>query len=310
MRKKKQTFHYIYKIHFLCGFPTGRYYIGKRTYRGYELSKDGYTGSGRFCFAYFKKYGAIVGETYIKEILEINPSKEINGIREDFWVDDLYKTDPLCMNLMPGGLSSISSNGNLTNGDQINVKVRQYDLSGNFIKEWNSIVDAETELGINNIGACCRKVRRKAGKFMWRYASENILKLDPKEKNCKQSRAVRQYTLDGKFIKEFDRIQDAVLETGVSKKGIQECCAHRQRSASGYTWKYVNENYVRPCNRDLKKCGAKRIVLLDLNGNVLNTFVSINDAAKKLGFSAGTVQQWIKKGKTTKNFNLKVIDYD
>lgn len=74
--------HYIYKIHFLKGFPAGRYYIGKRTFKGNDLRKDSYTGSGNFCFAYFKKYGKLEGETYIREILEINPSKKINGIRE------------------------------------------------------------------------------------------------------------------------------------------------------------------------------------------------------------------------------------
>ena len=289
MRKRKQTFHYIYKIHFLCGFPSGRYYIGKRTYRGCELSEDPYTGSGRFCFAYFKKYGTICGVTYIKEILEINPSKKINGIREAFWIGDLYKTDPLCMNLMPGGLViKEDSNNELVFSENRSEKIWQYDLNGKFIKEWSSIVEAETELGINNISACCRKIRRKAGNFMWRFASDNIQELDPKEKNCKQSRAVRQYNLNGEFIKEYDRIQDAVLETGVSKKGIQECCAHRQNTASGYIWKYVDESYVRPCNRDLKKCGAKKVIQTDLDGNVINEFESINVAANKLGVSAGT----------------------
>lgn len=71
--------HYIYKIHFLCGFPTGRYYIGKHT--GKKVTEK-YAGSGNFCFAYYKKYGKIEGETYIKEILEINPSAEINNQRE------------------------------------------------------------------------------------------------------------------------------------------------------------------------------------------------------------------------------------
>lgn len=84
MGRKGQKFYYIYKIHFLCGFPSGRYYIGKRTYQGVEISRDRYTGSGNFCEAYFKKYGKTEGETFIKEILEINPSKKINDDREKF----------------------------------------------------------------------------------------------------------------------------------------------------------------------------------------------------------------------------------
>lgn len=81
--------HYIYKIHFLCGFPSGRYYIGRHTHKGNDLSKDKYTGSGNFCKAYFKKYGKKEGITYIKEILEINPSKQINLYRENIVIGDL-----------------------------------------------------------------------------------------------------------------------------------------------------------------------------------------------------------------------------
>lgn len=39
---------YIYKIHFLCGFPSGRYYIGKHKHPN-DLKTDTYTGSGNFC---------------------------------------------------------------------------------------------------------------------------------------------------------------------------------------------------------------------------------------------------------------------
>ena len=132
--KKKVKVHYIYKIHFLCGFPTGRYYLGKHTGK----INDSYAGSGNFCYAYYKKYGKIPGKTYIKEILEINPSKKINSDREKYTVGDLWKTDPLCMNLCPGG------NANEHSGEQVSVKVSQYDIkTGELIKVWNSISEAE-----------------------------------------------------------------------------------------------------------------------------------------------------------------------
>lgn len=86
--------YYIYKIHFLRVFPSGRYYIGKHKHLG-SLNNDKYTGSGNFCKAYFKKYGKKEGITYIKEILEINPSEEINNEREELLIGDKYKTDPL-----------------------------------------------------------------------------------------------------------------------------------------------------------------------------------------------------------------------
>ena len=82
MSKKINKIYYIYKIHFLCGFPTGRYYLGKHVHRARSLKNDHYTGSGDFCFRYFAKYGTEEGVTYIKEILEVNPDARTNADRE------------------------------------------------------------------------------------------------------------------------------------------------------------------------------------------------------------------------------------
>ena len=82
MPKEKQQIHYIYKIIFLCGELKNRYYLGKRTYNGIDITKDKYHGSGNFCKSYFKKYGIVEGKTYIKEVLEVNDSIEINRNRE------------------------------------------------------------------------------------------------------------------------------------------------------------------------------------------------------------------------------------
>ena len=84
VRLERKRFYYIYKITFLCGSPEGRYYYGKRTYYGHSIEADNYTGSGLFCFAYFKKYGTILNETYTKEIIEVNETQEQNRDREVF----------------------------------------------------------------------------------------------------------------------------------------------------------------------------------------------------------------------------------
>ena len=296
--------HYIYKIHFLMGFPAGRYYIGKRTFKGDDISKDKYTGSGNFCFAYFKKYGRIEGKTYIREILEINPSKKINALREIEWIGDKYKNDKLCMNQAPGGLTCY-----IDNDYTITTSVRQYDLDGNFIKEWDSIVDAESELRINNVGACCAHRRHQAGGFMWRYASDGLLKLDKKEVLPKQARAVRQYSLAGELIAEFDAIRDAVNQTGVDKKSIQECCIGRQKTGKGFIWKYVDPDYIRPCNRDIKVCGAIMVEQYSDNGELINKWESIYQAARGIGVSPATVAKRGKDGKPILGTTLKLVKY-
>ena len=94
-------YHYLYKITFLCGEHKGCYYIGKRTTP--NKTDNFYVGSGLFVKRYFEKYGKIENVTYTKAILEYNPSKEANGLREKEVIGSLYKDDPQCMNLCEGG---------------------------------------------------------------------------------------------------------------------------------------------------------------------------------------------------------------
>ena len=47
-------------------------------------------------------------------------------------------------------------------------EILQYDLNGNFIKEWPSISDAEQTLGLCDIGKCINFQRKSCGGFIWR----------------------------------------------------------------------------------------------------------------------------------------------
>jgi hypothetical protein len=53
-------------------------------------------------------------------------------------------------------------------------KVDQYDKNGNYIRTWDYINQAATELNINksNISRCCNKKCNSAGGFIWRYHDE------------------------------------------------------------------------------------------------------------------------------------------
>ena len=49
--------------------------------------------------------------------------------------------------------------------------ILQYDLNGNFIKEWFGIKNASENLLIDksNIGECCRNKRKTAGGYIWKF---------------------------------------------------------------------------------------------------------------------------------------------
>ena len=51
-------------------------------------------------------------------------------------------------------------------------KILQFTKSGEFIREWPSICEAERELGIaqSSICSCCKGIRKSAGGYIWKYA--------------------------------------------------------------------------------------------------------------------------------------------
>ena len=51
-------------------------------------------------------------------------------------------------------------------------KVNQYDLNGNFIKQWGSIKSINLETGYSRayIWSCCNGRHKKAYNFIWKYA--------------------------------------------------------------------------------------------------------------------------------------------
>lgn len=57
-------------------------------------------------------------------------------------------------------------------GNSLNMKVNQYDLSGKFIRQWESIKKATETLKIRNISQACRNIRKQAGGFIWKYENK------------------------------------------------------------------------------------------------------------------------------------------
>lgn len=58
------------------------------------------------------------------------------------------------------------------NAECLKKKVIQYDMNMNFIKEWESIAEAQKELKLYHISDCCRGIRHHCGNYKWRYKKE------------------------------------------------------------------------------------------------------------------------------------------
>lgn len=123
--------------------------------------------------------------------------------------------------------------------------VKQFDLDGNFIKEYDTLTQASEETGasISKISAVCKGRRKTTGGYVWEFSNDKHIvlkrenKYDPsKDKNAKP---IIQYTKTGEFVKEYYSINEAVRQNpGMDRSGIQQCLRGKTKSAYGYVWEF------------------------------------------------------------------------
>lgn len=125
-----------------------------------------------------------------------------------------------------------------TNGLNFSKKYcYQYDLEGNFIKEWKTRSQAEKELNIasGNISQACIGTLSSAGGYQWRNTYFN--KIDPYKKRI---RKINQYDLNENFIKTWDNSRQASLSLGMRDGNqILLCCKGKSKTCKGYIWRYA-----------------------------------------------------------------------
>lgn len=57
-------------------------------------------------------------------------------------------------------------------------------------------------------------------------------------KESKSSKIIKQYTLEGKFIKKWDSKIEASKELKIDAGSMSKCCNKIRKSAGGFIWKY------------------------------------------------------------------------
>ena len=91
---------------------------------------------------------------------------------------------------------------------------------------------------------------------------------------------INQYTKDGKFIVQFNSLEEAGKSVGVTGAGIKYACKNKALTKN-YQWRFDNNNchdiekYV-----NTNKC-IKRVRQYDLGGNYIKTFDGVRQAMKE-----------------------------
>lgn len=71
------------------------------------------------------------------------------------------------------------------------------------------------------------------------FTDEHLLKLRKPKKGGSLRRIVRQYTVDGNFLRDFVSVAEAAKEVGSHTESIIRCCNGKQHTSMGYRWEYA-----------------------------------------------------------------------
>ena len=120
------------------------------------------------------------------------------------------------------------------------IKIVQLTKKGVFIKIFDSLDDCAKEVNglVSNIYVVCKQRKSSAYGFIWAFY-EDYLKPEFKIRdNLRKSKKVSMYNLDNIFIKTFNSMTEACLETGLSRATILRSCNNKVKKPYRYIFKY------------------------------------------------------------------------
>jgi hypothetical protein len=126
-------------------------------------------------------------------------------------------------------------------------KVTQYDFEGNKIACFPSLQDAEAATGAhpNAIRLILKGMYKSVKGYFWQkgYGKDKIdlsnYQWGKQSMAAKQSKKVKQFSLEGKLINTFPSITQAALSVNIPPSFIVGVCKGRQKTSAGYKWEYA-----------------------------------------------------------------------
>lgn len=123
--------------------------------------------------------------------------------------------------------------------------IRQYNQTGEFIKEFSNTREAAQELGISidSIRDAVAGRRISAAGYLWRLcpAGSKIEKIETIKPSNIANKKILQISLNGEIIAEFKTISEAARVVHIDRKGIRDVICGRQKTAGGFFWKAIEE---------------------------------------------------------------------
>lgn len=222
----------------------------------------------------YNKYGKVQFE-----LLEEMPgaTDEELRVKEDFYLK-LYKAEY--------NIQDPKTNFNIK-------PVFQFDLEGNFIKEYPDAYSAAETLGISasNIQHAAQeheKDTRTARGYFWRYTSEITFEKD------KRWHEIHVYNIKGEYLKSFKSSKECCMQMNLPKgkdapSRINRVCRGLAASFGGYRYSYSKVDKLDNSKLLLIKSWFPVVRISEDKKTVLGIYETSKAAAKELEFNANCI---------------------
>lgn len=272
------------------------FYIGKGSYD--RLNAHLYENEENACNK--KKYNKI---QKIIKVTDNNPIilklfenlEENNALNLEKMLIKLIGRDDLGM----GPLTNLTDGGDDNHSYKYSKIVFQYDLNGNFIKEYRSIKFAFRVTGILGISECCRGINKTAGNHFWSY--KELTKEEIQEhlddinyhKGCIH---IFKYDLiNGKLVEKYKSIKYAGIMNNIHAENIIASLKNDSKTADNHFWSYKEltkeEIDARIYVIKFKKTVSKSICKFEKINNIfIEKYESISSASKINNLGRGHIR--------------------
>lgn len=128
-------------------------------------------------------------------------------------------------------------------------KIYQIDITGDIIKLWDSVAQANKHFAVQTIGNAARGISQTSVGYIWCFQDEWDV-FTEKEKRAYVEDRVGSLALEREVIcvtlnKTFVSAVAAEMETGISHKGIYDCCNGKRKTTGKMMWcfKYIWDSF-------------------------------------------------------------------
>lgn len=236
---------------------------------------DSFRGRNKFWRSTVKKHG------YYTEVISENLTWDEACKIEIYWIAKIGRRNkglgPL-VNLTDGGDGSLGYIPTEETKNKIRIPVNQYDIGGKFIKTWLSAKEAYYELGIFDVGKCCKGKVAIAGGFQWRYNNGDLSNI-----SRVREKQIYQYNFEGKFLKKWSGFTDIINYYNCSKDTIINGLEDGYVTRLGYVWSYDELDY------NLFFLNRRCVLQYTHKGLYVAAYASVLQAAEAVNTSFGNI---------------------